>query len=493
MLPARDALSSVESAISQVRGNETRLDGALRQAVDDLARLRREEAEGFRALARVKLDQLSQTQVMSDLDAVEKRALAIIEGQRLQLETLGKRREQAARAVSVAETARHDRVDALEAAADAIEDLRVKVSAAIASEPEWRAARAAVGEAEDVARSANEKAKYAEADLTEKRLPYEGDPLFMYLWNRKHDSAEDRSGTFTRFFDRMVARLVGYGDAKLNYAKLIEIPLRLREHAAARAAAIDEAKAAVAAIERRALVAAGIEPLEDRAAQAKAALDQAEARLAEANRALDALDAERQKTLGGEADVAYGGAVELLAQSLAREDFAQLYREAFQTPTKADDQALGAISEARKRIAKLDAEVASIRSDIREAARRRGELEGARDRARAQGYDSPWGGFADQAAIGAVIGSILNGMGRGGDLDRVLRDQYRRREPRADPGFGGGWGQSGPWGGATGGGLGGGLGGNWGSGGTWGGGGGGGGGSSSGGGGGGGWRTIDKF
>lgn len=489
MYSARDTLASVESAITQVRSNETQLDGALRQAVDELARLRREEAGGFRLLARVKLDMLAQTQVLSDLDAVEKRALAMIEGQRQQLETLGRRREQAAAAVVAAEITRHDRVDALEAAADAVEEVRVSVSNAVTLQPDWQAARAALETVETIAKSADQKAKLAESDLSEKRQPYEADPLFMYLWNRKHDSAEDRSGPFTRFFDRMVARLVRYGDAKLNYAKLIEIPLRLREHAAARLAAIDEAKATLAEIERRALVAAGVVPLEDRVTAAKATLDQAEATLAEANRLLDSLDAERQKALGGEADAAYGGAVELLSQSLQREDFAKLYREAFATPTKADDQALGSISEARKHIAKLDAEVASIRAQIREIARRRGELEGARDRARAQGYDSPWGGFNDQAAVGAVIGAILNGMGRGGDLDRVLREQYRRREPRADPGFGGGWGQSSPWGGTVGGGT---IGGGspWGGGGNWGGGGSSGGSSS---GGGGGWRTVDKF
>jgi hypothetical protein len=70
-------------------------------------------------------------------------------------------------------------------------------------------------------------------------------------------------------------------------------------------------------------------------------------------------------------------------------------------------------------------------------ARRRSELEGARDRARSIGYDDPRGTFGGgQDVIGNVIGGILSGAMQGAMLDRVLRDNYRAPRRRADPDFG---------------------------------------------------------
>ena len=80
MLNGREALFSIEQAISRVRADEGRLDAALRRsAMDEAARLRREEANGFRVLARVRLNATMREQVIGALDADERRALAMIE------------------------------------------------------------------------------------------------------------------------------------------------------------------------------------------------------------------------------------------------------------------------------------------------------------------------------------------------------------------------------------------------------------------------------
>ena len=49
------------------------------------------------------------------------------------------------------------------------------------------------------------------------------------------------AGNFARLMDRMVADFIGFGDVRANYAALIEIPLRLREHATAKRAAATSA------------------------------------------------------------------------------------------------------------------------------------------------------------------------------------------------------------------------------------------------------------
>ena len=229
-----------------------------------------------------------------------------------------------------------------------------------------------------------------------KGKPYENDPLFMYLWTKKHGQAEDRSGAFVRFFDRKVARLVGYSDARANYAMLQEIPARLREHAKNKQADVEAAKRKrcrdrarrAGCRRRRADRSAGRRP---RAAAMKAAEEAVVKITAELQRSKPS--GRRRSRRRREA--VYGRAVDLLAAALAREDLRQLYQRGRRArATKADDQAISSIrrracvtAEGRRR------DRAQIRADIREMAQRRTELEGARDRARRVGYDDPRGTF----------------------------------------------------------------------------------------------------
>src|SRR5262249_43558813 len=152
---------------------------------------------------------------------------------------------------------------------------------------------------------------------------------------------------------------------------------------------------------------------------------------------LQQIDAARQQASGTD-DQAWTGATDLLAQALGREDLQALYREAARTPTKADDQAIASIAAARAALQKTDGEGTRIRAEISEMARRRSELEGARDRARVDGYDDPRGTFGGSGGqiIGQVIGGILQGAIQGAMVDRTLRDHYRAPQRRADPDFG---------------------------------------------------------
>ena len=246
-------------------------------------------------------------------------------------------------------------------------------------------------------------------------------------------------------------------------------------------------------------MAAGVEPLEARVEAAHAAMKAAEDEVVKITAELKRIDDERAKL--DDADENEGRAVDLLASALAREDLNELLNEASRTPTKADDKAITSIAGARASREKADAEIRQIRGDIREMAKRRTELEEARDRARSVGYDDPRGRFdGGQDIILQVVAGILTGALRGYALDRVLRDTFRPGRRRGDYDFGGRWGEMGPgglpgpwgglpptlpgpWGGpAAGGGGGGGRGGGWKT-----------GGRMGGGGGKGGWKTGGRF
>ena len=59
MWTGRQTLASIESAIAKLHGEEGQLDQALRSAVGDADRLRKERSQGLRELARIKLDEMT--------------------------------------------------------------------------------------------------------------------------------------------------------------------------------------------------------------------------------------------------------------------------------------------------------------------------------------------------------------------------------------------------------------------------------------------------
>src|SRR3954466_5704724 len=291
MISGRHALATIEQTIARARGEEARLDAALKAAADQAARLRAERMDAFRALARHKLDAMARGGVVQALDTAERQALDLLEQRRRAFDRLMERRRAAEQAVTEREAERHAKAAALEEALRPIAALRQQVEAQVRASPEWAAQRARIEEAPAIAEEAEKKAAQADADREAKRKPYEADPLFMYLWRKKFGTAEDRSGPVVRCFDRRVARLVGYDKARANYVLLNEIPQRLREHSERMKAEIANARERLTALEREALVKAGIGPLAARARAAKADLDQAERELAEAKAALTALAA----------------------------------------------------------------------------------------------------------------------------------------------------------------------------------------------------------
>lgn len=442
MISGRQALQALEKAVATARQDEGRLDRALRSASAEAERLRAERMAAFRDLARIRLDELTRAGVVGELDAAERRAVDLLAGRRVAVDALNERRHRAEEAVEAAERERHARAAGVERALNAIEGRRVALEQGVRASPEWTAQRARADGAVSMADAAEAKAAQADADREEKRKPYEADPLFMYLWGRRFGTEDYRSGRLVRFFDRGVARLVGYETARANYHMLQEIPRRLREHAERLRADAPGERDKLAAIEKAALASADLRPLEHAVSQAKLAVGEAGRVLGEAKAALAALDAEHKRAVEDGDDAATREAVELLAVANSREDMQELYREAARTPTPRDEAVLRRIEGGEAAIARADAEVVSIRGQSRDLAARREAIERERDEFRRSGRDDPFATFGEEATLSSVLGGILGGLVQGGALRDVLNGGARQRAPRWDPDFGGGGGPS---------------------------------------------------
>jgi chromosome segregation ATPase len=436
MWTGRQTLSSIEDAISKLHGEEGQLDQALRSAVDDADRLRKERGEALRELARIKLDEMTAGRLVGNLDAGERRAAQILEDYRLRIAATTERREALQKEVSGAEADHHAAAAAVESALGVVEALRAQAEASVQATQEWRDGKAARDALEAIAAEAEKKADASEAELGAKKKPYDDDPLFAYLWRRHFGTAEYRSGGIVRAIDRMLAQFVGFADARPNYAALIEIPLRLREHATVKRAEVDAPQSALAAIERRAMVAAGIEPKETTLAEARHKLATLDDTLEKKRALLRTVDEARAALVAGDTNPAYNDALSTIAAADSKDDLATLYTEARRTPTTADEAVVRKLETIDASVAKTDTEIAGLRKAMVDLSQRRVEVEQVRDRFRRTGYDHPQTTFENDNAISDTLKNVLEGVVRSGVLWDLLRQGYRSRPIQGRPDFG---------------------------------------------------------
>ncbi len=439
MIPASKALSSIEQAILGARRDEDRLTKMLTSATDDAARLRAEQAEAYKALARLKLDELAREDVVGHLDSAEQAAMEALERRKATLGDITDKRAELAAAMEAAGKKREEAADRLAAAVDAVEALTEKTRERLTNDSEWIDMSQRVSAAEATAAAAAEKASQAEADRDEKRKPYDADPLFSYLWKRRYGTSDYRAGPLVRYGDAKVARLVDYDAARPNYYMLNEIPLRLREHANRLQQQVADITAERQALERRGLEADGIVKLEADVAEATRAHDKADAAVGELEAKLAAIDERRTGLLDGSKDETLNKAIDGLAAAIARDDLATLYKQALATETPEDERIVAKLREIEPTLARREAEAEEVRKAAVELARKRTELERSRDNFHSSGYNQPRGQFAD----GALIGSIITGVLAGAMSSRNLNDAFGkgfsvRQPPRGGSSFGGG-------------------------------------------------------
>jgi chromosome segregation ATPase len=436
MRTGRETLTSIEDAIAGLRKEEGQLDAALSSAAGETERLRKERSEALRELARIKLDEMTAGRLISSLDAGERRALQIMDEYRLRMATVTERRETLLKEVAGAETERGVAATAVESALAAVEAVRADTESKVQAVSAWQAAKAAHATADAIATEAEKKAGGSEAELGQKRKPYDDDRLFIYLWSRKFGTRDYQAGGFVRFMDRRVADFIGFDGVRANYAALVEIPLRLREHATAQRALAVERQEALSEVERQAMVDAGIETKERVLVEARHKLAAADQTLQDKNGLLNKLEEERKGLLADGTNPAYAQALETIASADSKDDLAALYQEARRTPTTADDAIVRRLEAIDGSVAKADAEVASLRRSAQDLARRRTEVQDVRDRFRGAGYDHPNATFGNDGAISDVLGRVLEGAVNSGVLWDLLRGGYSYRGPRGRPDFG---------------------------------------------------------
>jgi hypothetical protein len=442
-LSGPDALHSLDEALRDIRREEDEIAKRLARSAELVTKFKETESELFRQLAEVRLDPATQKELSTQLTQAELKARQMLAQHSSDLSTAENQLKALDSKIAALGTERADQVTAAGKAQAQLKSLAATVSGTVSASPDYAAKKQAADQVAAIASESLNKTQQAEADRDEKGQPYRDDPLFMYLWERGYGTKNYRENNLISYLDSLIARMVGFPEARVNFAMLNEIPIRLREHAERQQQLAQAAADEVQAVETAALDAAGGKPM-------RLAMEKAEARVAEIDAETVKLEDQRdalarqQRQLAQGSSPEFASAINGLAEVLGREDIKTLLAEARATQTGQDDTIVQQIDDQRQRAAEEEADSREQKARLKTLAARRRELEDIQYEFKKQGFDNPRSSFGEDK----LVGTLLNDFLRGGITAADYWLRWRQSQNWSGGGVSqGGAGQGGPWGG----------------------------------------------
>ena len=434
-LGGREALAEFDREISGLRRTLSDALDEVENAESRQAELRQEQAEAYRALALIRLDVVAAGLSLDDLQGAERKARELLEQHGDYAERQQELVDKCADDISKLEAERHAAAKALDDSVEAYETRVAEIESALESDDAYLLLADEVEETSAIVARSEQKLELALDDRKKKGAPYDEDPLFSYLWKRGFRTTEYKGGGITKMLDGWVARLIRFDRARLNYARLTELPERLAEHVERVKAEQAEAQTQLEAAEQDALTKGGAVELEMAANALRTELSELDKKIEQAEHAhMEAIAAHEDILSGGKGPAAE--AREILEAALKQASFPDLRLLAAETIELDDDRIVDQLVKLRAEQMSLELDEgdlrdrpAQVKSDLRSLERLRSEFKQAR-------YDSPYASFKS-----SVIERVLSGVGSGqldvGRALRMLRKGLIQRQPRTPRGFGG--------------------------------------------------------
>jgi chromosome segregation ATPase len=442
MWSGRKTLTSIDQGLQQVRQQVLTLDAQVQTTSRKLVQLEQDEAEAYRQLARIRLDQLIRGEIISGLDAADQRVQTLLAERDQALQALQARIEASQQEQDALDAERESLRQQVDQASEELDREEAATQQRLQENTAHKELLAAAHTADDIARQAEAKTVQAEADRVEKGGPYEADPLFMYLWERHFGTSSYSAGPLTRFLDGKVAKLCDYHAARPNYAMLLAIPVQLREHAERVRRDADASFVELEAMEAAAADADGIPALRAAVEQADQALRSTDERIRQNEDTFNRLVQERAGYAAAE-DEYFNRSIATLVTEFEREGIYSLRQQAEVTVTEEDDRIT-------RKLAGIDAEKKQQQDAMEHHKQmharqqeRLQELQKVRRNFKRERFDDMHSAFDNTGLLAVIMNEFLRGVASSDDLWGTILNNQRYKQRRSNPDFGsGGFGRS---------------------------------------------------
>lgn len=424
MMTGRDNLQLINQHIYQAQAEQEQVGRRLEELHQQLNSLRLATGERYRELAKLRLDDLQASQVISHLDETDQIVLSLLEKLKQTRNNLDEQIKTSISRQRQLEEHRKELESQRDGAGEAMQRQLEKTRKRLQETEAYHQQQQRAQEAVAVVKHADEKASRAEKDRIDKGKPYESDRLFMYLWNRRYLTPGYRGGWFSRQLDAWVARLIDFQRNRANYYMLLELPLRLREHATKVQQTAQLEVQALQSMEREAAEADGIPALQAKVQEAEKQIKQLDADIAaEETRHRELL--QEQSGLNAGTDPLTKQIIDLETAALEQEPLPSLYQKVRATPKPEDDVIVAQIQRLQQQQEQIEAEIKSVNNLLQQRLRDLGDLEEVRHRYRQNGYDSYNSRFPETFSLEVLLGQMLGGMM---NSDMVWREIGRHQQ-----------------------------------------------------------------
>lgn len=455
MLTGRQTLGTIEQSLADLRREEAELSKRIERSTRALTDLQERQSEAYRDLARFRLDTDSAGALNTRLDSAAREARKLLDKRNADYKVLTDQLRQCESDRSQLQKKRVELDSARDAAENQMDELMEVVDGRLEGDAGYQAQREKTEAALATAEAAASKAATSEKDRKEKGKAYEADPLFMYLWQRGFGTPAYAHRGLVRSLDRWVAGLVGFNDARANFAMLTSIPDRMARHAERCAEIALEEQDKLAEFSRNAMTDAAGTDLVGTIETLSADIDRIDGELDNLDRRIETLSSALAEFSSGE-DTDFQKAEEHLSVSLQADDLKDLWRAALDTPSPEDEKIVQRIEDLKERIDQVTREIRQDRELQRDIGRRRAELADVIKRFRSSGYGSWESTFSDEKLTTVLLGELVKGAITGAEYWARAERSHKRRKPKgrqvAFPngsglpksmgGFGGGFGGS---------------------------------------------------
>jgi len=437
MYSGPQALTSIDESLRETRHQLQSLGQRIDESRRDVVQTRSLESQAYQALAGARLEQLEDGSLYEEFDTAYHRAGELLEERDEALADVHARLEENERQQTSLEHKRQEQTQLIGEQAERLDALQAQAQGELETDPHYQARLTEVEKARNIVQHAEEKVTVAEEDRAEKGKPFESEPLFMYLWKRGYGTSEYSAGKLARLLDRWVAMLCGYNEARPNFARLLEIPKRLEEHAEARREELDAELMKLEMLEEEIAQKHGVPALQDKLDQERVTLDEIDQSIGKQEKRYQALLDKKAAFEAGK-DVYYQQAVDVLVKQLQREPLPELLRDAQSTPSREDDTWVRSIAEAQSRQAELKLYLDEQQEVHSQYVQRLQELEDIRRRFKGKRFDAANSGFPDSGTFSRGLGDFLGGILSSRQFWRLVLSQQGFQIPKSRQVFGSG-------------------------------------------------------
>ncbi|KTD60031.1 hypothetical protein [Legionella shakespearei] len=430
-------LLSIDKGIDVIHSQIQTIDQQNNTQSQKLVALQTMQAERYKRMAKIRLDNVLSGELSLGLDRVSQRVDEILKERVKAIHML----QEQIKSTKVQMNDHHQQRAQLHAltiqATERLDTAEAATQNRLKGEPAYLAQLEKAETAARVAKHADDKMQQAQSAREQKGKPYENEQLFMYLWQRSYGTSQYKANPFIRFLDKWVARLCDFDKARPNYAMLLEIPKRLSEHAQRLLSAADLAFAELIALEKKAAEEDGIPELKKSMQQAQEKLDQCDHQIEDAEKHLQALEMEQSAFSSGD-DAPFKEAIKILSSTFEQEPVQVLQDYARATTTTEDDLLVQEMDATKVTTQQIQQSVTDNKRVQQRYLERMRELQDIRNRFKQQHFDSIHSEFINSEGLAMQLNQFLQGMISASILWSTIQREQRYRKIEANPGFGSG-------------------------------------------------------